>query len=563
MTDLTNYSNIYADLAQSAYTGRKDPNGIWNNFAQPKNWTDNQIEALSNGDSVPFTFSGAKDSSGNDVSSVHLQPAIKISTHTYTSLPNPNDSYYNPNMQEVQRNVMSNFSTGFNSYLVTDQKELKDTTQAYLAVRGSDAAGVKIENWHADITDWLKNDAVFALTNTQIPQADDAYQALKASLRALPKDAKLDVTAHSLGTIGSVQGVALIVKNDPADFDRIGKLVLFDGPDTRTSLENMGLSAAQIEAISAKTTYYVSPFDLVSMLNRTQNPADQLGTVHYIIPKNFNSTLEIDDSAHDFGEFQMMANGQLRVANPVFNGPLIEAGQKVSNLIAEDINRIQNVLGVGPAGATAIMDLILSGRLSEVGGTTEVVIVQGVNYTVAQILKIKDDFFGKNSEYQRIIDQAKRETKSENKTRIKEIRAQLQGARGSVRVMLIPELLQRVAQNAQLNAQDYLAKIESKLDSASGEVGGKSSSGISAVDSIGTMLSSSEMQGYHEQLKKSVFWDSGTEQAIRQAAENYAQEIDGFSSALYNTSDDIQNTDREGADMFKNELDKVSVPKTK
>ncbi|GAB2026223.1 hypothetical protein [Lactovum odontotermitis] len=177
MTDLTNFYNIYADLSQSAYNNRHDLDGNRYNFAN--GLREGQQEALSNRDSVPFTFSGAKDSSGNDISSVHLQPAIKISTHTYTSLPNPNDSYYNPNMQEVQRNVMSNFSTGFNSYLVTDQKELKNTTQAYLAVRGSDAAGVKIENWHADITDWLKNDAVFALTNTQIPQADDAYQALK------------------------------------------------------------------------------------------------------------------------------------------------------------------------------------------------------------------------------------------------------------------------------------------------------------------------------------------------------------------------------------------------
>ncbi|GAB2026215.1 hypothetical protein [Lactovum odontotermitis] len=94
MTELTSYTNVYADLAQSAYINRKNLEGKKYNFAN--GLSREQKDALATDKSASFTFPNAKDSSGNDVSSVHLQSAIKISTHTYTSLPTLNDSYYNP-----------------------------------------------------------------------------------------------------------------------------------------------------------------------------------------------------------------------------------------------------------------------------------------------------------------------------------------------------------------------------------------------------------------------------------------------------------------------------------
>ncbi|GAB2026225.1 hypothetical protein [Lactovum odontotermitis] len=85
MANLANYSNLYADLAQAAYTKRPisfpDGEKFGGKFDFSKLPNGNK---LLGGDQLP----------NNGI--VHLQPAIKISTHIYTSLPNPNDSYYNP-----------------------------------------------------------------------------------------------------------------------------------------------------------------------------------------------------------------------------------------------------------------------------------------------------------------------------------------------------------------------------------------------------------------------------------------------------------------------------------
>jgi hypothetical protein len=227
---------------------------------------------------------------------VFLQPGLKVK-----SADGPSQS------------VMADSKTGFQSYLVTDGKTLDSSKHACLAVRGSDDTGnVSLSNFPKEIkpnlyniwTDWIANDAVFAFGDMGIAQSKDAELTLKASISTLPKNVKLDVTGHSLGTMVSAQGVARLLKDAPQAFDHIGKVVLWDGPDTTQSLKNMGLSQAQIRAVSNKITYYVNPMDVVSMLNRTAPISEQLGHVKYVVPLNFHSTLEAADSAHDFGEYQ-------------------------------------------------------------------------------------------------------------------------------------------------------------------------------------------------------------------------------------------------------------------
>jgi hypothetical protein len=71
----------------------------------------------------------------------------------------------------------------------------------------------------------------------------------------------------------------------------------------------MGLSQAQIRQVSNRITYYVNPMDVVSMLNRAAPIGEQLGHVKYVVPLNFNSTLDVADSAHDFGEFRLDEHG--------------------------------------------------------------------------------------------------------------------------------------------------------------------------------------------------------------------------------------------------------------
>ncbi|WP_460022072.1 hypothetical protein [Lactovum odontotermitis] len=66
-----------------------------------------QQDALNSGNAAKYNFSqNIVDKDGNITTQggtnlpndgiVYLQPAIKTLTPTYTSLPNPNDSYYNP-----------------------------------------------------------------------------------------------------------------------------------------------------------------------------------------------------------------------------------------------------------------------------------------------------------------------------------------------------------------------------------------------------------------------------------------------------------------------------------
>ena len=50
MENLKKYSDIFADLAQSSYTQRPK------NFAEPKKWDPDQLEAQHYGASIPFDF---------------------------------------------------------------------------------------------------------------------------------------------------------------------------------------------------------------------------------------------------------------------------------------------------------------------------------------------------------------------------------------------------------------------------------------------------------------------------------------------------------------------------
>ena len=77
---------------------------------------------------------------------------------------------------------------------------------------------------------------------TSIPRkAKLATAGMKAKIAEMrekkaPK-ATMDITGHSLGTIVSAQGVAGL---SDEELEKIGKVVLFDGPDTTKSLKENG-----------------------------------------------------------------------------------------------------------------------------------------------------------------------------------------------------------------------------------------------------------------------------------------------------------------------------------
>ena len=101
--------------------------------------------------------------------------------------------------------------------------------------------------------------------NMALAALSGILKAKIAEMREKAPNATMDITGHSLGTIVSAQGVAGL---SDEELEKIGKVVLFDGPDTTKSLKKMGLSDEKIKKISEKIEYYVNPFDIVGMINR-------------------------------------------------------------------------------------------------------------------------------------------------------------------------------------------------------------------------------------------------------------------------------------------------------
>ena len=274
-SNLKDFDNFYANLAQSAYTGRpikfpyesqREKNRALLNSGQSLYFDFSQDTKIYNKDKKEWeiTPGGKKLPHGGKV---YLQPdpdlhdVYKITT---VPVPDTNGMRQEPHRTKLyQKGLLTDERAGFNAYYLTDTPTLgKDTTKTYMAIRGSDA--ISYENWN----DWIDNDAKFALNHIHTPQAKLATAGMKAKIaemREKAPQATMDITGHSLGTIVSAQGVAGL---SDEELEKIGKVVLFDGPDTTKSLKEMGLSDEKIKKISEKIEYYVNPFDIVGMLNR-------------------------------------------------------------------------------------------------------------------------------------------------------------------------------------------------------------------------------------------------------------------------------------------------------
>ena len=231
--NLKSFDNLYASLAESAYRYR------------PKNFPYEQLnperqKALDSGKSVEFSFStDGKDSEG------------QVTHGGGTDLPNGGKVYLQPD----NKKLLEDAETGYHAYYVTDTETINaNTHQTYFSIRGSDGFGIDFSNiLDADLKefnskDWINNDAAFALTDAIVPQAQYATKGMKAKIAELEDkaapDAKMDVTAHSLGTMVSAQGLAGL---DDSELNHIGKAVLFDGPDTTLSLIKAGYSPEKLK----------------------------------------------------------------------------------------------------------------------------------------------------------------------------------------------------------------------------------------------------------------------------------------------------------------------------
>ena len=326
--NLKTFDNMHANIAESAYHHR------------PKNFptdelNDEQMKKITNGESVIFDFSLSGKYKG------------QTTKGGGTDLPNGGKVYLQPD----NKKLLEDEETGYHAYYVTDTETINSSThQTYFSIRGSDGFGIDFSNiLDADLKefnskDWINNDAAFALTDAIVPQAQYATKGMKEKIAELEEkaapDAKMDVTAHSLGTMVSVQGLAGL---DDSELNHIGKAVLFDGPDTTLSLIKAGYSPEKLKLLDEKIVYYVNPFDPVSMLNRDRPWEQQLGQVNVVVPIKYTSMTD-KYSSHDFGAYQIDSYGNILTASESYHPELLVAGQRLAKLNREKIDKLKEYI---------------------------------------------------------------------------------------------------------------------------------------------------------------------------------------------------------------------------
>ena len=554
-SNLKTFDNFYADLAQAAYTGRpvKFP------YESQKK---NDREVLDSGQSLEFDFSkdaefynkitkkleitpGGKHLPHNG--KVYLQPDPDLHTVEDTMKLQVGDPGGGVHQEEYpikryQKGLLTDEKAGFSAYYLTDTPTLgEDTTKTYMAIRGSDA--ISLENWN----DWIDNDAKFALNHIHTPQAKLATAGMKAKIAEMHEKAPLatmDITAHSLGTIVSAQGVAGLTDEE---LKKIGKVVLFDGPDTTKSLKKMGLSDEKIQKISEKIEYYVNPFDIVGMLNRehtiTKLPEDSdeplkkpVGKVNVLVPLHYTQISD-PESSHDFGVFQSDGKGNLLTASEDYHPELLRAGEKLARLIATSLDSLR-ALGVDENVATNVLNSIMRGEFK---------IKAAIGYGVYENF---------TTEYSKIVEEARQESIKWDREAIPRYQEQLRSGNlsGNQRILVRAQLLQTAAQLANFDMEDKVKSVKTLLSDAKEEIQNLiKETRQKAFDMVG-YLSSSEVTNLLSGFDTANFWDQGVASDTEKAAKSFLTQIEQLGESLVKASGSFETIDTERAEDFNNLL---------
>ena len=554
-SNLKTFDNFYADLAQAAYTGRpvKFP------YESQKK---NDREVLDSGQSLEFDFSkdaefynkitkkleitpGGKHLPHNG--KVYLQPDPDLHTVEDTMKLQVGDPGGGVHQEEYpikryQKGLLTDEKAGFSAYYLTDTPTLgEDTTKTYMAIRGSDA--ISLENWN----DWIDNDAKFALNHIHTPQAKLATAGMKAKIAEMHEKAPLatmDITAHSLGTIVSAQGVAGLTDEE---LKKIGKVVLFDGPDTTKSLKKMGLSDEKIQKISEKIEYYVNPFDIVGMLNRehtiTKLPEDSdeplkkpVGKVNVLVPLHYTQISD-PESSHDFGVFQSDGKGNLLTASEDFHPELLRAGEKLARLVATSLDSLR-ALGVDENVATNVLNSIMRGEFK---------IKAAIGYGVYENF---------TTEYSKIVEEARQESIKWDREAIPRYQEQLRSGNlsGNQRILVRAQLLQTAAQLANFDMEDKVKSVKTLLSDAKEEIQNLiKETRQTAFDMVG-YLSSSEVTNLLSGFDTANFWDQGVASDTEKAAKSFLTQIEQLGESLVKASGSFETIDTDSAEDFNNLL---------
>lgn len=504
MTDLINFNNLYLDLSQSAYEGR--PN-TFSYRVKGKNVTEDVNYSIPSATRMSVTL-GGKNLENNGIVYVHkdqhTRTAPKLTGHVVIF---------------EKKGLLSDIDEGFNSYFLTDTPELNgDTKNAYLAVKGSDGIGL------FSLNDWIGNNFPFTMHDEYTIQGrlveGDLHVKL-AELKEKAPNAKLNITGHSLGSIASVQGAAHL---SVEELQQIGEIVVFNGPDTLKSLRKSGVSEEVIQILNEKVTYYVNPFDIVSMLNR--NTDEQLGKVKVIVPFNFSTTFDTP-SSHDFGEYRIHSDGKILEATEDFFPAYLKAGEKLSKLLNKYIELIKE--GNSNFG------------LDKIGSTPEVLLTLvngGLNYS--KFMK----------EYQEIIEETKLEVISWGRKKIQSIQEKLLYTNGPERIKLRSELILTLSHLSRIESDDKVSKSLKQLEEYKQRVKALTISASHEAMNVAFHLDSNELYELLYEFDFESSWDESTEQLNRELLKAYLEKIYKFSDTLFYATEKLEEIDREQGELF-------------
>ena len=504
MTDLINFNNLYLDLSQSAYEGR--PN-TFSYRVKGKNVTEDVNYSIPSATRTSVTL-GGKNLENNGIVYVHkdqhTRTAPKLTGHVVIF---------------EKKGLLSDIDEGFNSYFLTDTPELNgDTKNAYLAVKGSDGIGL------FSLNDWIGNNFPFTMHDEYTIQGrlvEGALHVKLAELKEKAPNAKLNITGHSLGSIASVQGAAHL---SVEELQQIGEIFVFNGPDTLKSLRNSGVSEEVIQILNEKVTYYVNPFDIVSMLNR--NTDEQLGKVKVIVPFNFSTTFDTP-SSHDFGEYRIHSDGKILEATEDFFPAYLKAGEKLSKLLNKYIELIKE--GNSNFG------------LDKIGSTPEVLLTLvngGLNYS--KFMK----------EYQEIIEETKLEVISWGRKKIQSIQEKLLYTNGPERIKLRSELILTLSHLSRIESDDKVSKSLKQLEEYKQRVKALTISASHEAMNVAFHLDSNELYELLYEFDFESSWDESTEQLNRELLKAYLEKIYKFSDTLFYATEKLEEIDREQGELF-------------
>ena len=557
---LKSFDNLYASLAESAYRDR--PNKFPYEQLDPES-----RKKFDSGKSIEFNFSiDAKDKDG------------QITKGGGTDLPNGGNVYLQPD----NKKLLEDEETGYHAYYVTDTDTINaNTHQTYFSIRGSDGFGINLPQIKKgnfkefNYQDWINNDAAFALTDAIVPQAQYATKGMKEKIAELEEkaapDAKMDVTAHSLGTMVSVQGLAGLSESE---LNHVGKAVLFDGPDTTASLKKAGYSDEKLKLLDKKIVYYVNPFDPVSMLNRDKPWDQQLGQVNVVVPIKYTSMMD-KYSSHDFGAYQIDSYGNILTASESYHPELLVAGQRLAKLNRRTIDNLKNyipeeaierIVTMKPEVFQKLASLLHEALKDPWNNKTEIYLILrdgfGIGITdatkiAANIPSIASGLSEYLQEYAKIIKDAQKASLEWDRKNLdlknpNNLHNKIKSA-GSYaeRILLRTELLYAAVQLADADIEQKVSETEKMITTAEKNVKSSVESSRNTVYALGWALSASERESLMTDLTFEHLWDSGIAETDKSNLKNYKEKMSGFSKSMIQCAQKLVEVDEQGAaDIF-------------